>query len=367
MVGGPVEAYIGTMPVPERHRVDPARLETYLRQCIPGLSGPLSIEQFRGGQSNPTYRVSAGGATYVLRRKPPGKLLPSAHAVDREYRVMTALERSEVPVPKTLCLCEDDSVIGTAFYVMEHIEGRVFWDPALPGLTNAERSAIFAEMNRVIAALHRVDYVARGLADYGKAGGYLGRQIARWTKQYRASETERIEAMERLIDWLPVHIPPGDETAIVHGDYRLDNLVFDPHEPRIAAVLDWELSTLGHPLADFAYHCMSWHIPGGTFRGMEGLDLNALGIPSERDYVAAYCARTGRPAIDPDDWSFYIAYNMFRAAGIAQGIMGRVRDGTATSAHALEAGHSARMMAERGWKQVEQMIGGRSDAAPASR
>jgi aminoglycoside phosphotransferase (APT) family kinase protein len=367
MAGGPVEAYVGTMPVPERHRVDAVRLEKYLRQYIPDLAGTLSIEQFRGGQSNPTYRVSAGGARYVLRRKPPGKLLPSAHAVDREYRVMTALEGSEVPVPKTFCLCQDDSVIGTAFYVMEHVEGRVFWDPALPGLANAERSAIFAEMNRVIAALHRVDLVARGLADYGKAGGYLTRQIARWTKQYRASETEHIEAMERLIEWLPAHIPPGDETAIVHGDYRLDNLVFHPHEARILAVLDWELSTLGHPLADFAYHCMSWRIPGGTFRGMEGLDLTALGIPTEPEYVAAYCGRTGRRPIDPDEWGFYIAYNMFRAAGIAQGIMGRVRDGTATSAHALEAGRSARMMAERGWKQVEQMVGGRSSAAPMSR
>jgi aminoglycoside phosphotransferase (APT) family kinase protein len=367
MVGGPVEAYVGTMPVPERHRVDPLRLETYLRQCIPEFAGPLSIEQFRGGQSNPTYRLSAGGTRYVLRRKPPGKLLPSAHAVDREYRVMTALEGSGVPVPKTFCLCEDETVIGTAFFVMENVEGRVFWDPALPGMARAERGAIFDEMNRVIAALHRVDFLTRGLADYGKVGGYLSRQIARWAKQYRASETEHIEAMERLIEWLPAHIPSAEETAIVHGDYRLDNLVFHPREPRILAVLDWELSTLGHPLADFAYHCMSWRVPGGTFRGMEGLDLGALGIPTEAAYVAAYCARAGRPAIDADEWGFYMAYNMFRAAGIAQGIMGRVRDGTATSAHALEAGRSARMMAERGWRQVEQMMDGRSGAAPAPR
>jgi aminoglycoside phosphotransferase (APT) family kinase protein len=323
---------------------------------IPGLEGPLVLEQFKGGQSNPTFLITTGSGRYVLRRKPPGKLLPSAHAVEREYRVMSALEGTDVPVPKMRGLCEDESVIGTAFYVMEHVEGRVFWDPSLPGSTSEERRALFDEMNRVIAALHRVDFSARGLQDYGKPGGYLARQIARWTKQYRASETERIEAMERLIEWLPAHIPSGEETGIVHGDYRLDNLIFHPREPRIVAVLDWELSTLGHPLADFAYHCMSWRIPGGTFRGMLGLDLAALGIPSEAEHVAAYCRRMGRASIDPAEWEFYMAYNMFRAAGIAQGIMGRVRDGTAASAHALEAGRSARDMAERGWRVVERML-----------
>ena len=357
MPGGPAAAYVGTMPVPERHRIDAARLEAYLRDRIPGLAGPLALEQFRGGQSNPTYCVTAADARYVLRRKPPGKLLPSAHAVEREYRVLSALSGTEVPVPKTFCLCEDDSVIGTSFYVMEHVEGRVFWDPATAGSSAAERRALFAEMNRVIAALHRVDYRALGLADYGKAGGYLARQIARWTKQYRASETEHIEAMERLIEWLPEHIPAGDETTIVHGDYRLDNLIFHRREPRIVAVLDWELSTLGHPLADFAYHCMSWRVPGGTFRGMLGLDLAVLGIPAEAEYVAAYCRRAGRGAVDPADWEFYIAYNMFRAAGIAQGIMGRARDGTAASAYAVEAGAAARDMAERGWQQVEKLLG----------
>jgi aminoglycoside phosphotransferase (APT) family kinase protein len=349
------EAFLGTMPVPEKHRVDAAKLEAYLRAFIPGLEGPLSLEQFKGGQSNPTFVVTAGNTRYVLRRKPPGRLLPSAHAVDREYRVMTALYGSGVPVPQTYCLCEDESVIGTVFYVMQHVEGRVFWDPALPGMTSGERGALFDEMNRVIAALHRVDYGTLGLEDYGKPGGYLARQIARWTKQYRASETEHIEAMERLIEWLPEHVPPSEETRIVHGDYRLDNLIFHPAEPRIVAVLDWELSTLGHPLADFAYHCMSWRIPGGTFRGMLGLDLAALGIPAESDHVAAYCRRVGRGPIDPDEWEFYMAYNMFRAAGIAQGIMGRVRDGTAASAHAFEAGRSARDMAERGWAVVERM------------
>jgi aminoglycoside phosphotransferase (APT) family kinase protein len=350
------EAYVGTIPVPDKHRVDLDRLEAYLRERIGGFTGPLAVEQFKGGQSNPTFRVTAGGRRYVLRRKPPGKLLPSAHAVEREYRVMTALAGSDVPVPRTWCLCEDASVIGTAFYVMDCVDGRIFWDPALPGMSNEERAAIFADMNRVIAALHRIDYRAVGLDHYGKAGGYLARQIARWTTQYQASETEKIEPMERLIAWLPENIPPGDETTIVHGDYRLDNLIFHESEPRIVAVLDWELSTLGHPLADFAYHCMSWHLAGGPFRGMRGLDLPALGIPSESDYVAAYCRRVGRGPIDPDQWDFYLAYNMFRAAGIAQGIMRRALDGIATSAHALEAGRRARDLAERGWQQVEKIV-----------
>jgi aminoglycoside phosphotransferase (APT) family kinase protein len=357
---GSTNAFAGTMPVSDRNRFDLAKLEAYLRRHIDGFGGPLEVEQFKGGQSNPTFRLTAGGKRYVLRRKPPGKLLPSAHAVDREYRVMTALRDSEVPVPRTRCLCADDSVIGTAFYVMDCVDGRIFWEPSLPGMSRAARAAIFAEMNRVIAALHKVDYQSLGLADYGKAGNYFARQIARWTKQYRASETERIEAMERLIEWLPQNIPADDETTIVHGDYRLDNLIFHPTENRIVAVLDWELSTLGHPLADFAYHCMSWHVPGGgPFGGMRGLDLEALGIPSETDYVAAYCGRVGRGPIDPDHWDFYIAYNMFRAAGIAQGIMGRVVDGTAASDHAREVGRWARRMAELGWRRVEGILGRR--------
>jgi len=356
MVEPSTEAYVGTMPVPDKHRVDLGRLEAYLRERIAGFTGPLAVEQFKGGQSNPTFHVTAGGRRYVLRRKPPGTLLPSAHAIEREYRVMSALSASGVPVPKTWCLCEDPSVIGSAFYVMDCIDGRIFWDPALPGTSNAERAAIFGEMNRVIAELHRVDYRTLGLGDYGKAGGYLARQIGRWTTQYRASETEKIETMDRLIAWLPENVPQGDETTIVHGDYRLDNLIFHLSEPRIVAVLDWELSTLGHPLADFAYHCMSWHLAGGPFRGMLGLDLPTLGIPSEADYVAAYLRRTGREVIDPDDWDFYLAYNMFRAAGIAQGIMKRALDGIATSTHALEAGRRARDLAERGWQQVEKIL-----------
>jgi aminoglycoside phosphotransferase (APT) family kinase protein len=252
--------FAGTMEVQERQRFDVAALEAWMRANVDGFRGPLAVEQFRGGQSNPTFRVASPSGRYVMRRKPAGKLLPSAHAVDREYRIMTALAGTDVPVPKTHGLCTDDGVIGSAFFVMEFVEGRIWWDGRLPDLQPQERRAVYAELNRVIAALHRVDFAAVGLGDYGKPGNYFERQVARWTKQYRASETETIEAMDRLIEWLPAHIPPGDETTIVHGDYRLDNAIFHPTEPRIVAVLDWELSTLGHPLADFAYHCMSWHI-----------------------------------------------------------------------------------------------------------
>ncbi len=346
--------FVGTMPVPERHRFDISNLDRYLRGHVEGYTGGLELEQFKGGQSNPTFMLKSGMRRYVLRRKPPGKLLPSAHAVDREYRVITALHASGFPVAKTYCLCEDDAIIGTAFYVMECVAGRVLWDPALPGMDPRQRSAHFDELNRVIAQLHCVDYPAVGLADYGKPGNYIERQINRWIKQYRASETERIESMENLIEWLPLNIPGGDETTIVHGDYRMDNVIFHPTEPRILAVLDWELSTLGHPLADFSYHCMTWRLTPGQFRGMMGIDFQALGIPSEQDYVAAYCRRTGRG--DIPHWDFYMAYNMFRLAGILQGIMGRVKDGTAASAHALEQGKRARPMAEAGWKQVEKIL-----------
>jgi aminoglycoside phosphotransferase (APT) family kinase protein len=350
------DQFVGTMPVAERHRFDVARLEAYLAERISGFRGPLSVEQFKGGQSNPTYLLAAGGKRYVMRAKPgPAvKLLPSAHAVEREYLVMTSLARAGIPVPRTFVLCEDESVTGRAFFVMDFVEGRILWEQSLPGMTNAERAAIYDEMNRVIAALHSVDYATIGLADYGKPGNYFARQIGRWTKQYQMSETEKIEAMDNLIAWLPQNIPPGDETSIVHGDYRLDNLIFHPTEPKILAILDWELSTLGHPLADFSYHCMSWHIPPGTFRGIAGLDIAALGIPSEREYVAAYCRRTGRESIP--HWDFYIAYNMFRLAGILQGIMKRALEGTASSQQALDAGSRARPMAEMGWKVVEERI-----------
>ncbi|MEN8663545.1 MAG: phosphotransferase [Polycyclovorans sp.] len=347
---------MSTIPVQERHRFDVAALQRYMEQHVDGFSGELAVEQFKGGQSNPTYKLSASGKSYVLRRKPPGKLLASAHAVDREYRVITALAQTDVPVAKTYCLCEDESVIGTAFYIMEHVDGRILWDPALPDYTPAVRAAMFDEMNRVIAALHRVDYAAIGLTDYGKPGNYFARQIGRWTKQYRASETERIDAMDRLIAWLPEHIPPGDETTIVHGDYRLDNMIFHPTEPRVLAVLDWELSTLGHPLADFAYHCMTWHIPAGVFRGLGGAKLAELGIPGEPEYVRRYCERTGRGPINPDHWDFYMAYNLFRLAAILQGIAGRVKDGTASSAQAAQMGAAARPLADLAWTQVEKIL-----------
>jgi len=347
------EQFVGTMPVQERHRFDVAAVETYLRGRIEGFSGPLEIEQFKGGQSNPTYRLSAGGRRYVMRSKPgpAAKLLPSAHAVDREFRVITALGRAGIPVPRTYCLCEDEEVIGRSFFIMECVEGRVFWDQSLPGMTPGNRRAIYDDMNRVIAALHKVDFAAIGLADYGKPGNYFARQIGRWSKQYQASETEKIEAMDKLIAWLPANIPPGDETAIVHGDYRLDNLIFHPAEMRILAILDWELSTLGHPLADFSYHCMSWHIPPGHFRGIAGLDLASLGIPSEQEYMAAYCRRTGREGIG--HWDFYLAYNLFRLAAILQGIMKRALEGIASSERALEAGRRTRPLAELGWQYAQ--------------
>jgi aminoglycoside phosphotransferase (APT) family kinase protein len=324
---------------------------------VDGFAGPLTVEQFAGGQSNPTFKLITPSRTYVMRAKPgpSAKLLPSAHAIEREYRVMHALAGTDVPVAQMLALCEDESVIGRAFYVMEFVEGRVLWDQSLPGMTPAERGAIYDEMNRVIAALHSVDVAAIGLADYGKPGNYFARQIGRWSKQYLASETEPIDAMTRLIEWLPQHMPDetGARVSIVHGDYRLDNLIFHPHEPRVLAVLDWELSTLGDPLADFAYHCMAWHVDPAQFRGIAGLDWTALGIPDEAQYVQRYCTRTGL-AIH-GDWNFYLAYNMFRIAAILQGIMKRVVDGTAASAQALDAGRRARPMAELAWRYAQKV------------
>lgn len=345
------EEFIGTKAVSARHQFDLAALDAYLRQHVPGYpQGVLSAVQFKGGQSNPTFKLSIGDQHYVLRTKPApaAKLLPSAHAIEREYRIMDALSRHGFPAPRQLCLCSDETVIGRAFYVMEYVEGRVLWDQSLPGMTPAERSAIYAEMNRVIAQLHTIDYQALGLADYGKPGNYFARQIERWSKQYLAAQTEPIAAMDQLMAWLPQHIPPGDATAIVHGDFRLDNLLWHPSEPRVLAVLDWELSTLGHPFADFSYHCMSWHIAPGQFRGIAGLDLAALGIPSQQDYIAQYSAGTGQQ-IALSDFNFYLAFNMFRLASIMQGIMKRYVDGTAASAQALESGQMARPMAELGW------------------
>ncbi|MEL3892139.1 phosphotransferase family protein [Ferrovibrio sp. MS7] len=351
------DRFVGTMPVQDRHRFDVGQLEVWLKANVEGYKGPLEVQQFKGGQSNPTFKLVTPERKYVLRRKPPGKLLPSAHAVDREYRVIKALGQTDVPVAKAYALCEDDSVIGTAFYVMDCVEGRIFWDQRLPELNRDERGQIFDAMNRTIAALHSVDYNAVGLSDFGKAGDYFARQIARWSKQYKASETEHIPAMEKLIEWLPANIPPGDEVSVVHGDYRMDNMIFHPTEPRVVAVLDWELSTLGHPLGDFTYHLMSWRLAPDVFRGIQGVDFAALGIPDEAEYCRRYCQRTGRDGIP--HLEFYMAYNMFRIAGILQGIMGRVKDGTAASQHAIESGKRAKPIAEIAWAVVERLTGGK--------
>ncbi len=344
------------IPVLETHRFDEEALGRYMEAHVPGFERPLTVRQFLGGQSNPTYYAVAGGKEYVVRRKPPGKLLPSAHAVDREYRVITALAGTDVPVPRTYALCEDPEVIGTAFYVMEYVPGRVLSDPLLPDFQPAERARIYDAMNDVLTRLHRVDWHAVGLADFGKPGNYYARQIHRWTQQYRASETERMEAMERLIAWLPEHIPQDDLTTIVHGDFRLGNMIAHLTEPRILAVLDWELSTLGHPLADLAYNCVSFSWGPDELYRVNDQDLKRLGIPTEQEYVAAYCRRTGRVGIP--DWHFYVAFALFRLAAISQGIMGRVLAGTANDPNALERGKRARPLAEAAWALVESRAGG---------
>ena len=339
-----------TIPVRETHRFDVDALERYLAKRIPGFRGPVTVSQFQGGQSNPTYRLSAARHEYVLRRKPPGKLLPSAHAVDREYRILTALGQTDVPVPRTWVLCDDPEIIGTIFYVMDWVAGRIMVDPLLPGCTPAERTAIYDSMSDVLSRLHRQDWKALGLTDFGKPGSYFTRQIHRWTQQYRASETARFDSMERLIEWLPAHLPADDTTTLSHGDYRPGNLIFHPTEPRVAAVLDWELSTLGHPLADLAYFAMPYRL-GTEWDGFRGKDLKALGIPSEQDFVAAYCRRVGRPNIP--DWDWYIVFGMFRLAAIAQGIMGRVIAGTANDPHARSRGERAQPLADAGWTIVQ--------------
>jgi aminoglycoside phosphotransferase (APT) family kinase protein len=324
----------GTKPVEETHKFDEAALASWLQANVAGYEGPLEVRQFKGGQSNPTYQLVTPAKKYVLRRKPPGKLLPSAHAVDREYKVITALGTTEFPVARTYGLCMDDSVIGTIFYVMDMVEGRILWDGALPGMTPEERRAIYHAEIKTLADLHNTDYAAIGLSDFGKPGNYFARQIDRWTKQYRASETQSVPSMDKLIDWLPTTLPQDDQTTIVHGDYRLDNMSLHPTEPRVIAVLDWELSTLGNPLADFTYFLMSWVMPGAERGGLSTLDLPALGIPTVDEVVARYCQLTGRTEGLPElDW--YFAYNMFRLGAICQGIAGRVRDGTASSAHAM--------------------------------
>ncbi|MCR5858118.1 phosphotransferase family protein [Mesorhizobium sp. J428] len=323
---------------------DEARLSCWLARTIPGFRGPIDLRRISGGQSNPTFRLSATGIELVLRSKPAGHTLPSAHAVDREFRVLEALRSTGVPVPYVRALCRDESVIGTVFYVMDFVPGRVFWDPRLPDLSPVERAAIFDSMNDTIARIHSVDIAAVGLADYGRPGAYAERQVARWSKQYRAAETVPIPEMDWLIDWLPRNLPPEDATRLVHGDYRLDNVLIHPTEPRVVAVLDWELSTLGSPIADFAYHAMSWRLAPDLFRGLAGVDLRDTGIPGEADYLAQYLRRTGQPQCD--DWDFYLVLSMFRIASIMQGIARRSLDGTASNHDAAAIGAKARPIAE---------------------
>ena len=345
------EEFMGTKEVSERHRFDTSALDAYLRQHVEGYpQGELKVEQFKGGQSNPTFKLSIGGQHYVLRTKPApaAKLLPSAHAIEREFRVMDALHKAGFPAARQYCLCMDEDVIGRAFYVMQFVEGRVLWDQSLPGMTPTERAAIYDELNRVIAQLHTIDYNAIGLGDYGKPGNYFQRQIERWTRQYKASETETIEPMDQLIAWLPANIPPGEDTAIVHGDYRLDNMIFHATEPRVVAVLDWELGTLGEPLADFTYVLMNWI--NGTISTIP--DLKAHGIPTIDEAVEYYCSLTGRSGLHDLNWFF--AYNAFRLVGILQGILGRVRDGTANHPDAANMAPRVTSLAEMSWAYAQK-------------
>lgn len=328
---------LGTTAVRANHQFDEAALFTWMRTHVDGFTGPLSVEQFKGGQSNPTYKLTTPLRSYVLRRKPPGPLLKGAHAIDREARILSALGKTGFPVPHVFAVCTDDNVIGSWFYIMEMVEGRVFWDATFPDVRAEDRRRYFDAMNQTLAMLHGFDPEALSLADYGRPGNYFERQIARWSKQYREDpEAGRDAEMDRLIEWLPANIPPGDETAVVHGDFRCDNLIFHPVEPRVIAVLDWELSTLGNPLADFAYHAMMFRMPPDIVAGLGGADLVKLGIPSEADYLAAYLRNAGRPEINPADYNFYITFNLFRLAAIFHGIKGRVIRGTAASAHARE-------------------------------
>lgn len=329
-----------------------AELDAWMQAHVAGYRGPLTLTRLKGGQSNPTWRLDAASGRYVLRQKPVGKTLPSAHQVDREYRVMKALGQTEVPVPRMLGLCEDESVMGSMFFVMEHLEGRTLWDPRLPEMSTSERSAVFEAMNDAIAKISMVDPLAVGLGDYGRHGGYVERQVSRWTKQYRASETHEIKAMDNLIDWLPQNMPTApEEIRIAHGDFRLDNLMFHPTEPRVLGVLDWELSTLGDPFADFAYNVMVWRIAPGIFRGLGGVDLTGTGIPTEDEYINLWCRKTGRER--PENFDFYVILSLFRIAAIVQGIAKRAQDGTANDPRAAEMGKVAGPLAEVAWGMVK--------------
>ena len=352
-----VAANVGTTPVREAHRFDERRLARWMEEHVADFRGPLTVEQFKGGQSNPTYKLITPSRSYVLRRKPTGQLLKGAHAIEREARVLAALGPAGFPVAQIYGLCTDKDVIGSWFYVMEMIEGRIFWDATFPDVGVAERAVYFEAMNATIAALHRFEPAAIGLLDYGRPGNYFERQIARWSKQYlEDAEAGRDPDMDRLVEWLPAHIPPGEETRIVHGDFRCDNLIFHPTEPRVVAVLDWELSTLGHPLADFAYHAMMFRMPPDIVAGLGGADLTALGIPSEATYLADYCQRVNRPLVPEAEYAFYTTFNFFRLAAIFHGIKGRVARGTAASAHAKERAASFPKLARLARSSMEACL-----------
>ena len=341
--------FSGTKKVDEKLLIHSSKLQPWIDANVPNAGRIKSIEQFKGGQSNPTYKIITDTKDLVLRRKPPGKLLPSAHAVDREYKVITALYETDVPVPKTYGLCEDEDVAGTAFFVMDFLDGDLFWDPMIPSMTNKDRTEIYKNKNKALAKLHSVDYKKIGLDDYGKPGNYVARQVSRWSKQYRASETDNIEAMNNLIEWLPNNIPDDDETSIVHGDYRLDNMILKNNE--VIGILDWELSTLGHPVADFSYHCLSWRTQEAFW---DQAKLKELGVPNEKEYMEMYCENTGKDL--SKNWEFYMAYNMFKIAGILQGILGRVRDGTAANKHAEERGMLVYPLSDAAWKIIEENL-----------
>jgi len=344
---------IGTTPVREGYEIDLDRLTGWMYNNVDGFAGPLSVEQFKGGQSNPTYKLVTPAKSYVLRRRPSGPLVQGAHAVEREARAMQGLGKCGFPVPRVYGICTEDDVIGTWFFVMDMVEGRIFWDATFPGVSRNERPAYFDAMNATIALLHQIDYEAAGLGDYGKPGNYLVRQIGRWSKQYLADqEAGRDAGMDRLIAWLPENIPDGDETSMVHGDFRCDNMIFHPTEPRVIAVLDWELSTLGNPLVDFAYHAMMYRMPPAIVAGLQGADLRRLNIPSEEDYVAAYCERMGRVSIP--NWNFYIAFQFFRLAAIFHGIKGRVARGTAANTEARERAKAFPKLVDLAIRAMEQ-------------
>jgi aminoglycoside phosphotransferase (APT) family kinase protein len=345
----------GTIEVLEQHRFDEKKLFDYLNENVEGFEGPLEVRQFDGGQSNPTYMLVTPKKLYVLRRKPPGILLKSAHAVDREFRVISALNQTDFPVPRAYVLCEDEDITGTIFYVMDYVPGRVFWDGWMEALTPEERAAAYDSMNETVAKLHAIDHKAIGLSDYGREGNYFSRQISRWSKQYKLSETQKIEEMDKLIEWLPANVPPGDTTKLIHGDIALHNIMFHPTEPRVVAVLDWELSTTGDPIGDITYNTMGWYAPiiePSVRPSYRTLDLKALGIPEFDDYVAKYCERAGRGPIE--NIAFYKAYNLFRSAAIAQGIVGRARDGTARDPNAADTEDRIPPMAVAAWAEAKE-------------